>query len=197
MEKEKELTSEESLKLITHMITKAKNDYFDSGLSALLWGSVVTVCSLVTFANYYLQWHVLDYIWFLTVVAIVPQIVIAVREGRERRHKAYEEDLIGGIWISYAIAIFLFSYIASVYHIPQEASVYLILYGIPTFASGYGRRFKPMLIGGIACWVFAILSLFTPFPYLMFWLAAGGQLAWFIPGLILRKRYLKAKRQHV
>jgi hypothetical protein len=54
-----------------------------------------------------------------------------------------------------------------------------------------------MIVGGIACWILAILSTFTPFPYEMLYLAAGAQLAWFIPGLILRKCYLQAKRKHV
>ena len=54
-----------------------------------------------------------------------------------------------------------------------------------------------MLLGGLACWVFALLSSFTPFPYVMLYMAAAGLLAWFIPGLILRKRYLQAKRKHV
>jgi len=191
------LTGEQSLELITTMIKKAKNDFFDTGLSALLWGSVVIICSLVTYANYYLNWNVLGYIWWLTAVAVIPQVVIAIREGKEKRYKSHEDDLIGGIWISYGIAIFLFSYLNSTHFIIQQASIYLTLYGIPTFATGYGRRFKPMLIGGLACWVLAVISLFTPFPYVMFLMAAGGLLAWFIPGLILRKCYLKAKRQNV
>jgi hypothetical protein len=31
----------------------------------------------------------------------------------------------------------------------------------------------------------------------MLLIVASAQLAWFIPGLILRRRYLKAKLQHV
>jgi hypothetical protein len=197
MEEEKALNTEQSLELITTMINKAKNDFFDTGVSALLWGSVVIICSLVTYANYYLNWNILGYIWWLTAVAVAPQIFISIRESKEKKYKAHEDDLIGGIWIGYAIAIFLFSYLASVYPVRQEASVYLTLYGIPTFATGYGRRFRPMLIGGIACWVLAVLSLYTPSPYIMFLMAAGGLVAWFIPGLMLRRCYLKAKRQNV
>jgi hypothetical protein len=54
-----------------------------------------------------------------------------------------------------------------------------------------------MVIGSIACWVFAILSSLTPGPWVLLYLAGGAQLAWFIPGLILRKRYLKAKKKNV
>jgi hypothetical protein len=38
MEQEKELTSQESLELITRMIRRAKDDYRETGISALLCG---------------------------------------------------------------------------------------------------------------------------------------------------------------
>jgi hypothetical protein len=197
MEQEKSFSSEESLQLITSMISKAKDEYYDTGLSALLWGSLVIFCSLVTYANVYLHWHILGYVWWLMVLAIVPQILISVGEGKARRHKTRHDDLIGGVWISYGIAIFLFSYLDSQMNIADDPAIYLTLFGIPTFATGYGRRFRPMIVGGLACWVFAVISLSVHNQNVLFLMAGGGLLAWFIPGLILRKCYLEAKRKHV
>lgn len=197
MEREKELSSQESLDLITSMIAKAKNDYQNTGISALFWGSIIIFCSLVTFFNYYWKWEALKYIWFITFIAIIPQIFISSRERKLRKHRGHHEDLIGGIWISYAIAISMMTYVDFVYNIYHSDFIYLLLYGMPTFATGYARRFRPMIIGGIASWVLAILSLSTPWPYFMLYNAAAALLAWFIPGLILRKCYLKAKQQHV
>ena len=197
MEQEKELTGQESLALITKMISKARKDYLDSGLSALLWGSVITFCSLVSFANYYVKWPAFDYVWFLTILAIIPQIVIAIREAKDRKHRAYDDDIMGGIWISFGIAIFLLSYIVNVYQVNEQGSLFLILYGIPTFATGYARRFKPMLYGGLYCWVLAVICHFIPVPYQILCITAAALVAWFIPGLIIRKCYLQAKKQHV
>jgi hypothetical protein len=197
MENEKTLTGEQSLELITSMIKQAKNDYFDTGISALLWGGVIIFCSLATYANHWLKWVALDYIWFLTCAAFVPQVIISIREAKGRGYRSYQSELIGGVWISYAIAIFLFSYIDSRLNIGHDIPIYLTFFGIPTFATGYGRRYRPMIIGGIACWVFAILALYIPDPDALFLMAGGALLAWFIPGLLLRRCYLKAKRQHV
>ncbi|HVS95458.1 MAG TPA: hypothetical protein VHE54_03200 [Puia sp.] len=197
MEQEKELSGQESLALITRMINKARRDYLDTGLSALLWGSVITFCGLAAFVNTYLRWPVLDYVWFLTVAAVAPQVIIAIREAKNRKYRGYEDDLMGGIWISFGIAIFLLSYIVNAYNVSEVASLFLILYGVPTFATGYARRFRAMIIGGVACWVLAVVSHFTPFPYKMLCIAGAAQLAWFIPGLIIRKRYLKAKEKNV
>jgi hypothetical protein len=197
MENEQTLTGEQSLELITSMINQAKNDYYDTGVSALLWGSVIIFCSLITYANHYLNWAALHYVWFLTIAAVVPQVIISIREAKRRGYRSYQSDLIGGVWLSYAIAIFLFSYLAFALNIQQDAPIYLTLFGIPTFATGYGRRFMPMILGGLACWIFAILAVFIHYPDALFLMASGALLAWFIPGLRLRRCYLKAKRQHV
>src|ERR1019366_8629260 len=100
MEEEKELTGSESLELIARMINKAKDDYHDTGVSVLFWGSVITFCSLVTFVNAWLKWDWLDYVWFLTFIAVIPQILLSIREGKTRRHKAYDADMIGGSAVS-------------------------------------------------------------------------------------------------
>lgn len=192
-----EFSSEASLKLITQMINKARSDYFETGVSALMWGAIITFCSLMTFANYWWQFSWMGWVWLLTIVAVIPQIVIAVQESKARKRKMHDEDMMSGIWISFGIAMFLLSYLQGKYKIPHQIELSLILYGIPTFTSGYARRFKPMIIGGIACWIFVIITGFTSWPYSILYLAAGAQLAWFIPGIILRKRYLKAKRNNV
>ena len=49
MENENELTEQQSLELITRMINKAKDDYRETGVGALMWGSIVVICSLVSF----------------------------------------------------------------------------------------------------------------------------------------------------
>ncbi len=197
MQDEKELTSLESLELITQMINKTKSDYYDTGLSALLWGSTITFCSLVAFVNAYIRWQPLDYVWFLTLVAVYPQVMISIRERKSRRYKTHDHDLMSGIWISFSIAIFLLSWVLSWLNLPYMGSIFMIVYGIPTFTTGYARRFRPMLIGGIACWVFALLSLYATYPFVFLYMAAAAQLAWFIPGLILRRRYLKANKKNV
>lgn len=197
MENEKELTNQESLDLIARTIQEAKNEYRSTGISILYWGIIVTFCSLVSFVNYYLRWNWLGYIWFLLFVALIPQVIISRKERQEKKVKTQHEDIIGGIWLSFAFAIFLVFIFGMIRNMPDMTAIVLILYGVPTFATGYGRKCRPMIIGGIACWIFAILSLYTPFPYVMLLNAAAAQLAWFIPGLILRRRYQKAKMQHV
>jgi hypothetical protein len=197
MAKETPLTERESLELITKMISKAKCDYEDTGISAIMWGSIITFCSLVNFIANVQKMYWLNNVWYLTFVAVTVQVFISMRESRRKRVTSYEDSAMGGIWISFGIAMFMFSFYTSNLNVPSANTIFLIVYGIPTFATGFTRRFKPMIIGGIACWVLAIANMYTPAPYKILYSAAAAQLAWFIPGFILRARYLKAKAGNV
>jgi hypothetical protein len=79
----------------------------------------------------------------------------------------------------------------------SQSSLLLILYAIPTLATGIACKFRPMLAGGILCYVFFIISCFTPSMYDYFMNGLAGVFSWLIPGLILRKRYLKARTANV
>ncbi len=197
MQQEQELSSEESLRLITTMISKAKCDYEETGVSALLWGSIITFCALFTFANNWWQQAWAGYIWLLTFFAIVPQVMISISESKQKKVRSHSHDAISGIWISFGISITLLSFYTASVQWQNTEPVYLIMYSIPTFATGYAIKFKPMLIGAIACWILAIATVYIHYPYSMLLVAAGAQLVWFIPGLILRRRYLKLKAEHV
>jgi hypothetical protein len=194
---EKQLTEQESLALITRMINKAKCEYVETGISALMWGIVIVFCSLVSFFSFYEHWKWADYVWFLTIVAVIPQIIIAIREAKKRKFKTYNDNAMSGIWISFGVGIFLFSYFINVYNVQHVESAFLIFYGIPTFSTGIARNFKPMIIGGIGCWIIFIISLYVAFPYTMLLTAVAATIAWFIPGLILRARYQRLTKENV
>lgn len=197
MEDEKQMTSDESLQLITQMIQKAKSDYKESGVSALLWGSVITICSVVSFLGNYLHEPLFDKIWWLTFLAVVFQIIFSIRQTRKRKYKTYNEDAMSGIWISFGASMFLFSYYVNTGRVDHAQTIFLVAYGIPTFATGLTKRFMPMVVGGIICWLLSIANIYTPWPYNILYSALAAQTAWFIPGLILRKRCKDVSEEHV
>ncbi|HVF81060.1 MAG TPA: hypothetical protein VM884_03965 [Flavisolibacter sp.] len=191
------LSQARSLELIEEMIYKAKNSYHESGTSALLWGGIIMFCSAVSFGNAYWKVGWLNQIWLLTFLAVIPQIIISVRESKAQKFKSHVGDAMSGIWISFGVAIFLVSYFTNVIKVDGAASLFLILYGMPTFATGYAHRFTPMIIGGIVCWVCAIISFYTVLQvdHVLFFISAF--FAWFLPGIILRTAYLKEKKADV
>jgi hypothetical protein len=93
-ESEKHLTEKESLDLITQMINKAKESYYDTGVSAIMWGALITFCSLEKLAELQFSYQLPFDIFLVTLAAIIPQIIISKKENRERKVKSYDDIYI-------------------------------------------------------------------------------------------------------
>ncbi|MEN9686503.1 MAG: hypothetical protein RLZZ28_2289 [Bacteroidota bacterium] len=228
MAEPKKLTEQESLQLITEMIQKAKGNFHENGTGPILWGTVIAVCGICTYFQIEYNWNTGWFsIWYLALIAIIPQIVIDIRERKQKMVKSHMCVAIDAVWQVYGFAIFaLIFYFNMVPGASQtmiqnegrelmlknlqtgtlepirpfvlsQGSLLLLLYGIPTLITGIARNFKPMLIGGILCYVFFVISCFTPnkYDFLMNGLAAIGN--WLIPGFILRKEFLKQRKANV
>ncbi|HEY6064478.1 MAG TPA: hypothetical protein VIV35_12755 [Chitinophagaceae bacterium] len=213
---EKQLTEKDGLDLISTMINQAKNAYHDTGMSAMLWGAVVAICSLVKFAELQFNYRLPFDIYWLTVVAIIPQVFISIKENKERKVITYDDIYMNYLWLGFGITIGLMILVVNVmghdwqpvadeyYKLAGKKSsfqvyefvgpLFLILYGMPTFVTGAACKFKPMLWGGILCWVCCIISVFTPVKIDLLLIAVSAVFAWLIPGIIMERDYKKKKR---
>ncbi|MET0393070.1 MAG: hypothetical protein ABW019_08000 [Chitinophagaceae bacterium] len=223
MEEEKSLSQQESLQLITEMIGKAKNHFHESGTSAILWGSVIGVAGLVSFAEMHWHFDIGFDIWLIVLAAIIPQVFLIIREARNRKVVTHTEAAIDAAWMAYGISIFALifyfnivpgvtdrwfaqegitltqagpDHIAKPFHtfIPSYGSLLLLLYAIPTLTTGVAGKFKPMFWAAILCYLFFILSCFTPVAYDMLLNGLAGIFNWLIPGLILRRKYYRHQK---
>jgi len=84
---EKMMSEKESLALITTMINKAKQSFFDTGISAIMWGAVIAFCSLEKLAELQFGYQLPIDIFILTFIAVIPQIVFSIRESKQRNVK--------------------------------------------------------------------------------------------------------------
>lgn len=216
---EKVLTEKESLELISQMINKAKKSYHDSGIGPILWGSVIALCSLVTFFQIRFDFRLPFDIWFLTLIAIVPQIFIVSREKKKNKVRSYDDTTMDYVWTCFGISIFILIFINAniVSHLnpvfqtyievkgsrPEfnyssfSTSFFLLLYGFPTIITGGCMKMKPMLYGGIICWVAAVVSVYTQIEWDMLLTALAAISAWLIPGILMWKRNKKRLANNV
>lgn len=212
---DKQLTEQESLQLIQQMISRAKNNFVDTGIGPILWGAVISLCSIVQFLIIQFQWHLPFDIWILALVAIIPQIFISVQERRERKAKGWDDDIMGYVWLCFGVGVFIINFLNNVAadafnpllsdyreitgkeNVPNfwtyGSSYLLFVYGYPTIVTGAARKFRLMTIGGIVCWVSALVSAFTVTKFDFLLMAVSAALAWLIPGIVLCKKYLKGK----
>jgi hypothetical protein len=223
MSEEKQISGQESLQIITEMIQKVKASFHESGNSAILWGSVVGFCGLISFAELQWNFNIGFDVWLLIVVAVLPQLYFVFQEKKKKLVKTYQQSATDNVWLVYAIsltALILYQNIVPGisdklmtgdgiqllqkniqtgvikdfhFFIPGISSVYLIIYAFPTIATGLINKFKPMIYGAFMCYGFFVISLVAPFKYDMLLMGLAGVFNWLIPGIILHKRYLKGK----
>ncbi len=226
METEQPLDQQKSIQLITEMIQKAKHDYHESGSSAILWGSAIAIAGFVSFAQAYWKFHIGFDIWLIVLAAIIPQIFISIREAKERKMITHTEAAIDTVWMVFGISIFALIFYFNIvpgvttrilakegisllqtntdtgtkafdFFIPSHGSLLLLLYGIPTLATGLAHKFIPMIWAGILTYIFFIISCFTNNAYDMLLNGLSGIFNWLIPGLILRNHYRHQKTMNV
>jgi uncharacterized protein with PQ loop repeat len=216
-QEEKQLTEKESLDLITMMINKAKNSYYDTGFSAIMWGTVIAVCALVKLSEIHFGYQLPFDIYLLTIVAVIPQIFITIKEKRERKVKSYDDTYMDYIWLAFGICIFLMIFIVnSIFNVWEPIAeeyrkltgnpvryrfheyispLFLMLYGMPTFITGAACKFKPMLWGGIFCWICSVVTIYTGVKIDLLLTAASAIMAWLIPGLLMEREYRIYKKE--
>jgi len=217
MEQENKLREIESLELITQMINKAKNSYHSTGIGSMMWGAVVAICSLVKLSEIHFDYKLPFDIYLLTLIAIIPQVFITIKEKKERKVKSYDDIYMDYLWLGFGITIFLlvlvinnifysWNPVAGEYKLltgntssfnffEYIAPLFLILYGMPTFVTGAACKFKPMLWGGLFCWLCCVISVYTPVKIDLLLTALSAIFAWFIPGIMMEKEYQKSKKE--
>ena len=177
----------ESLRIISEMIETAKAEVQDNGFLYLLWGWLTFAASLGHYtmlffspAKSYWPWLILMPLGgFITAVYLI-------RESRRRRIKTKIGDFLGAVWTAFSVALLLLLLFMSELGPYNIYPIIIILYGIGTFLSGKLLSFKPLIIGGILCWVIAGVSFIAEPSYRILLLALSLLVSYIIPGHILK-----------
>ena len=101
-----QISKEESLRIIQKMITEARSSVTDSGLSWLLWGSMIFLASLSTFIfininaeNTFLGWNIFG------VIALI-LLVYDIAKPKKKTVKTYAGELLSLVDIGFIICLF-------------------------------------------------------------------------------------------
>ena len=197
MEQEKPLTEKESLRLINEMIGKAKQSYVTKGIASIVWGILIIICSLLTWIRVKYRFTLGFDEWLLVFIAIIPQLYFSIKEKKQKHFTGHDEITMRYLWSTFGICIFILTFYNYHYGGDEAISLYMMLYGIPTFITGGIFKFKPMIIGGLICWILSVASVFTSFSTGMLCMAGCGLFAWLLPGIILWNKYKKQQSCNV
>ena len=193
--KEQQMTEAESLQLITSMINKAKNRFNETGILYILWGWLIFICCIIQFiALYFFDNQNAYYIWYVTWLAPIFQIFYQRKKMKNSKASTYTDEIMRFVWLVFIIC--LTSLIFILIHLKAFAGIspaVLTMYAMPTILSGVILKFRPLLAGGIFCWLLAISSAFVIYEFQLLLIAVAVAAAWIVPGYLLKQ---KLKKQH-
>ncbi len=191
---EENLSESQSIELIQSMINRARNQFSENGHLYLVWGWVVLICSVAEF----ILIRFLDYpqhylVWMLTWLAVIYQFFYLYKNRKKVKVKTYTSEIVSYVWIVFGILLLFIILISSSQtgnnNFRLMNPFILALYGMPTFLSGKILRFPSLVLGGIGCWILALIAVYIPYEFQILFFGISVIIAWIIPGYLLRKRY--------
>ena len=194
MTEERSLSEKESLALIASMINKAKNRFVENGFLYILWGWVILICSVIQFVSlYFFNSENGYYIWYLSWGLLIFQVLYLRKKGKNRTEKTYTSEIGGYVWVVFVVCLFLLIFtLIKLGAVNAINPAILVMYGMATVLLGSIFKFKPLIIGGICCWILSILAVFILNDFQSLLIAPAVIAAWLIPGYLLQKKYKKA-----
>ena len=185
---ENKLTHEDSLKIITGMISTAKGNVSQSAFHMILWGWVIMI---ISFSHFMLMKYQginhPEMVWLLTFPTLVVSMVVGFRKGKQENIRTHLDSLYMWVWLAFVVTMGLM-----IYFIGQKwdiiSPMVLILAGYATFLSGKIIKFKPMIYGGISFWVWSLIAYFAGPYYGLLITSAGILTGYLIPGIMLQRK---------
>ncbi|HLK27099.1 MAG TPA: hypothetical protein VKT28_00855 [Puia sp.] len=191
MQEEKIMTEQESLRLISRTIYEAKGYYYESGMSALMYGFSVFVCSILC----YLRDEKIIAFPFHPFYLLIPVFFVLgwaqMKEDKKKKAKTFTDEAIDYVWMGFmlsALAAFAAGF-AGLYYI--SIAIVLILISLATFLTGMIAKFKYHIVCSFIGWALAIVSFFILNPNIYLLLAFDAVMVWVIPGFMLRAAFKK------
>ena len=190
---EKNLSGEESLKLIHRMIYEANGYFYETGLSAIIYGFSILVCTVLAwfFEKKLISFPFHPFLLMTPVFFI--QGWVQYKEEKKKKVKTFTDEAIDYVWTGFFLSTFAAlcgNFVNAGYII---VTIILFLTGFAVFITGLISKFRYNIFCGIICLLIAIISFFIQNVNIYLLLATDAVLVWLIPGFILRAHFKKQK----
>jgi len=182
------MTQEESLKVISDMISRAKQNYSRGGsFYFLLWGWVIMLANL---GHYLLEMYSNvahpEIVWLAIIPAVIASVIYGSSAKKEAVAVGYIDKMYGYIWTAAAAGI-IFALVFMRQLNGYHGAIILLSAGTGTFLSGQIMRFKPLIMGGIALWITCIISMYVGVVDQLLVAVFGIIAGYLVPGYLLKK----------
>ena len=150
MEQIKEMTAQESLKLISETLNNSRRSILrNNSKGFILWGVLLTVMSLVV----YFAWHatgnaIWNLLWFAMPAIGYPLSMLLYKKKDSTVPQSFVGKLLGQVWGVFGVFSLVFSALA-VFVVPMPITFTIVLLlGLAESISGVILKNWPIIIGG-------------------------------------------------
>jgi len=182
------LSNQQSLEIITRMISTAKGNINQGVFHMLLWSWVLIIISLSHFllAQFQLFQHP-EMAWLLTIPTFIVSFFVGLKKGKSAMVRTHLDYLFMWVWLAFAATlVLLFIFIYGNWELINP--VILALAGFATFLSGALIKFKPMMYGAVAFWLWSLVAFFVGPHYGTLVMAIGIFTGYLLPGYLLKHK---------
>jgi hypothetical protein len=185
---EKMMTGEESIKIITDMINRTKNNIRQSRFHLLFWGWLIFICSIAEyFLTRFTELNQPWLVWLLVIPGVFVSMIYGFVKGRSVQVHTYSDMINMWTWIGFLIAATIL-FIVHSKSMETIAPYILMLAGFPTFVSGWIIRFRPLILGGLSFWLFSLIAYFATPSIAHLAVPVAMLTGYLIPGYMLNSR---------
>lgn len=186
---EKELTSSESLTIITDMIAKVKKGAAgDGSFHLLLWGWVIAVCNFGYYALEKANFEHPYYIWILIIPASLYSVYWSYNKRIKAKMATHLDHVLNQVWIGVFVAILIvlgFMPVLRFNHNP----VILILAAVGMFATGSLIRVSIVKMGALVLAIGSVVAFLVPISEQYLVAGIAMVLGYLAPGYYLKNTY--------
>jgi hypothetical protein len=182
----------EKLNVIYDMIENSKTQIRENAFFYLLWGWLVLGASLSHFIMMKLDIFYSFLAWpVIMTVGMIVSVIAGIRMGKRAGYRTHIDTAMIYLWYGFFFTIIVLIAFAISGKISWSILNALIisLYGLGTFVSGGILKFKPLIIGGMCCWIIALCVFFVPAEYSLLLVSVSIIISYLIPGYLLRKAH--------
>ena len=164
------LTPEESFDLINKAISNFKKNYKESAKTFLLWGWMLTLASFSNFiilkilhnkeAYELMGLYSLGNWVVFGIIGFIIQFFMLRKVDKNKKVYSYLDTYLTKLWQVTAASFFIATLLCIKLEIAPPP-IMLLIAGIATTTSGLLIKFKPLIFGGIAFFIFSIATTFV------------------------------------
>ncbi|HZY77970.1 MAG TPA: hypothetical protein VFE50_00510 [Cyclobacteriaceae bacterium] len=181
------LTAQQSLDIITSMIRQVKGNISYNSFYFLLWGWTIVIANLGVFIMIrFTDIKNPTMIFMITIISAIISIVYSARKSKTIQTKTVLDSVNMWLWIGYGITCFTIVAFGNKTNW-QINPIVITMGSVPTFATGIMLRFKPLVFGGVALWLFGIVLFLLPSDLQFLIAAIAITIGYLVPGYMLKK----------